>query len=103
MSATILTAITAILLLFGSIVALISAIGLLRLPDLFTRMHAASKAGIAGSGMILIAVALHSGESSVWIKCLAALGFFMLTAPVSAHLLAKAALAAGAKPEYLDK
>lgn len=103
MTATILTAISGIFLLFGALVALVSAIGLLRLPDIFTRMHAASKAGIAGSGIILIGVALHAQDISVWIKCLAALMFFMLTAPVSAHLLARAALSAGSKPEYLDK
>lgn len=106
MSADIIALGSAFLLLAGAILALIAALGLLRLPDLFTRMHAASKSGTAGSGLILIAAALYLGEWAIWIKCLAAIGFFVLTAPLSAHLLAKAALEAGqspGSPEDADK
>jgi multicomponent Na+:H+ antiporter subunit G len=60
-------------------------------------MHAASKAGTAGSGLLLLGVAMQSGEIEVWIKCLLTVAFFFLTAPVAAHLLAKAAVRAGAK------
>ena len=84
--------IVAVLLLAGAFLAFVAALGLFRLPDLYTRMHAASKAGTAGSGLLLLAVALQSGEVGVWIKCLLAVTFFFLTAPVSAHLLAKAAV-----------
>ena len=87
----------AVLLLGGSCLALVAALGLFRLPDLFTRMHAASKAGTAGSGLLLLGVALQSEDAVVWIKCLLTIGFFVLTAPVAAHLLAKAAVRAGAK------
>ena len=99
----IISLVTALLIVMGALVSLIAAIGLLRLPDLFTRVHSASKAGMAGSGLLLIAVALHSGEVAIWIKCLAALAFFVLTAPLSAHLLAKAALRCGSKPPWLDR
>ena len=102
MSADIVSLIIAFLLVAGALISLIAALGLLRLPDLFTRMHAASKAGSAGSGLVLVAVALHSGEIAIWIKCLAAVVFFVLTAPLSAHLLAKAALKYGHKPDFLD-
>jgi len=85
----------AAVLLLGSALALVAALGLLRLPDLYTRMHAASKAGAAGSGLLLLAVAMQSGEAIVWIKCLTAIVFFLLTAPVAAHLLAKAAAREG--------
>jgi multicomponent Na+:H+ antiporter subunit G len=81
----------ACLLLLGASLTLIAALGLFRLPDLYTRMHAASKAGTAGSGLLLLAVAIQSGEAGTWLKCLLALVFFFLTAPVSAHMLAKAA------------
>ena len=87
-----------LLLIIGAAFNLIAAIGLLRFPDLFTRMHAASKAGTLGSGLLLIAVALHAGEISVASKALAAVVFFLLTAPISAHLLARAAYVAGIKP-----
>lgn len=85
----------AALLLIGALFTLVAALGLFRLPDLYTRMHAASKAGTAGSGLLLLAVAMQSGETDVWVKCMLAIAFFFLTAPVSAHLLAKAALRAG--------
>lgn len=97
------TILAALLLVAGALVSLIASLGLLRLPDLFTRMHAASKAGTAGSGLILIAAALHSGDWTIWAKCLAAILFLVLTAPLSAHLLAKAAMSAGQKPATLDE
>ncbi len=91
-----LAILTSVLMLGGALFSLIAAIGVLRFPDLFTRMHAASKAGTVGSGLILVALAVHSGQSAVWVKVLATLGFFVLTSPLSAHLLAKAARRAGA-------
>jgi multicomponent Na+:H+ antiporter subunit G len=97
MTGTLFEIAIAILLLGGSLLALVAALGLFRLPDLFTRMHASSKAGTAGSGLLLLGVAIQSGEIVVWVKCLLTIGFFVLTAPVAAHLLAKAAVRAGAK------
>jgi multicomponent Na+:H+ antiporter subunit G len=94
---------SAVFLLAGALFSFIASLGLLRLPDLFSRMHAASKAGTAGSGLVLIAAALHAGAWDVWVKCIAVIVFFVLTTPLSAHLLAKAALAAGAKPRFLDR
>ena len=87
--------VVAALIVLGAILTFVAALGLFRLPDLYTRMHAASKAGTAGSGLLLLGVAIQSGEADVWIKCLLAVAFFFLTAPVSAHLLAKAAVRAG--------
>lgn len=83
------------LIIVGAGFTLIAAIGLLRLPDLYTRMHAASKAGTLGSGVMLIALAVFATDPAVVTRALAAVVFFLLTAPVSAHLLAKAAHAAG--------
>lgn len=87
--------VVAMLLLVGASLTFLAALGLFRLPDLYTRMHAASKAGTAGSGLLLLAVALRSGEAEVWLKCLLTIAFLFLTAPVSAHLLAKAAVRHG--------
>ncbi|KQV63806.1 monovalent cation/H(+) antiporter subunit G [Rhizobium sp. Root1220] len=83
------------LLLAGSLFALVAAIGIVRLPDLYTRMHAASKAGTVGSGLLLLAAGIGSGEVAALIRALAGFVFFLLTAPVAAHLLAKAAHKAG--------
>jgi multicomponent Na+:H+ antiporter subunit G len=92
---TILALITAALLVVGSFFALAAAIGVVRLPDLYTRMHAASKAGSVGSGLMLVALAIHSDDIGVATRCVAGVIFFLLTAPISAHLLAKAAYAVG--------
>lgn len=90
MIADLLTYAIALLILLGAIISLVASIGLLRLPDLFTRMHAVSKAGTAGSGLVLVAVAVQSADMATTIKCLAAIVFIFLTTPISAHLLAKA-------------
>jgi multicomponent Na+:H+ antiporter subunit G len=77
------------LLLAGSAFSLLAAIGVLRLPDLYTRMHAASKAGAVGGGLVLLAVALVSFDGSVALRAIIGTGFLLLTTPVSAHLLAQ--------------
>jgi multicomponent Na+:H+ antiporter subunit G len=87
----------AILILVGSIFALTASIGLIRLPDLYTRMHAASKAGTLGSCVMLIALAVYTDDLAATTRALGGVAFFLLTAPVSAHLLAKAAHASGLK------
>ncbi|MEM6616645.1 MAG: monovalent cation/H(+) antiporter subunit G [Pseudomonadota bacterium] len=90
--------ITGVLLIIGAIFAFVAAVGLIRLPDVYTRMHAASKAGTLGSGVMLIAIAVFDGNADVVLRALAGVLFFLLTAPVSAHLLARAAYCTGLKP-----
>lgn len=87
--------IVTVLLLSGALFSLIAAIGIVRLPDLYSRMHAASKAGTVGSGLLLLAVGIHSQDMSILARALAGFVFFVLTAPISAHLLARAAHKAG--------
>lgn len=87
--------IAGLLLIAGAIFVLLAAIGLWRLPDIYSRMHAASKAGTLGSGLMLIALAVHAGDTSTTSRAIAGVVFFLLTAPISAHLLAKAAYAVG--------
>lgn len=85
-------------LVIGSLFALTASLGLLRLSDVYMRMHAASKAGTLGSGVLLLALAVHAGELDVVTRAVAGVVFFLLTAPVSAHLLARAAYMVGYKP-----
>jgi len=87
-----------LLILVGAAFSLIAAIGIVRLPDLYTRMHAASKAGTMGSGLMFVAIAVIAFEGPVILRSLAGLVFLLLTAPVSAHLLARAAYLAGYRP-----
>ena len=92
---TILLLLTSAIVLIGSVFSLLAAVGLLRLPDVFSRMHAASKAGTVGSGLLLVALALDAMEGAMIARAFAGVVFLLLTAPISAHLLAKAAYAAG--------
>lgn len=87
-----------LILLIGAFFSLTASIGVIRLPDLYTRMHAASKAGTLGSGLGLLALAVFSADPSVATRAIAGIFFFLLTAPVSAHLLARAAYVTGTKP-----
>lgn len=79
-----------IVLVLGAAFSLIAAIGVLRLPDLFTRMHAASKAGAVGGGLVLLAVALMSFDAAIALRAIVGVVFLLLTTPVAAHLLARA-------------
>jgi multicomponent Na+:H+ antiporter subunit G len=85
----------ATLIVLGSLFALVGAIGLVRLPDVYARSHAASKAGTIGSGLAMLAIAVSAPEIYVATRAIAGLLFFLLTAPVAAHLLMRAAYKAG--------
>jgi multicomponent Na+:H+ antiporter subunit G len=83
--------ITAVLLVLGSLFSLVAALGMLRLPDTVIRMHAATKAGTLGAGLILIGEAFFYAELGITLRALAAITFLLLTAPVAAHLIGRAA------------
>jgi multicomponent Na+:H+ antiporter subunit G len=82
---------TAILLLAGAGFMLLSAIGILRMPDLYTRMSATSKAASLGSGLMLVGVAVHFQSVAVTTRAIAAIVFVFLTVPVAAHVIGRAA------------
>lgn len=88
--------VAALCLLIGSFFALVASIGIIKLPDLYTRMHATTKAGTVGVGFILLAVALSSQDMTVSSRVIGTFFFIFLTAPIGAHLLGKAML----KKEY---
>ncbi|MHA1525114.1 MAG: monovalent cation/H(+) antiporter subunit G [Alphaproteobacteria bacterium] len=94
----IFTIISGVFMVIGALLCLIAALGVLRLPDLYTRMHAASKAGTLGAGLLFLAIALASGEIGVVTRSIAGVIFFIITAPVSAHLLARSAYFSGLAP-----
>ena len=87
-----MSAVIASLLLFvGSIFCLVAAVGMLRLPDTLIRMHAATKAGTLGAGCILAAEAVVADELGTTLKAVAVIVFLLLTMPVAAHLISRAA------------
>ena len=88
----------AVAVLLGAVFGLLAAIGIVRLTDLYTRLHAASKAGVVGTGLILIAVALISTDGAVILRAILGIIFLLLSTPIAAHLLARAAHKAGETP-----
>lgn len=84
-----------LLCLVGGAFALIAGLGVLRLPDVLIRMHASTKAGTLGSGLILAALAFHFGDGAVTAKVIVAIAFLMLTAPIAAHMIGRAAMRQG--------
>lgn len=91
----VLAIVVAAMLIGGGIFTFLAALGMARLPDVYTRMHAASKAGTVGSGLMLFAAGIHAFDLAIFTRALAGFVFFVLTAPVAAHLVAKAAHGAG--------
>jgi multicomponent Na+:H+ antiporter subunit G len=83
------------LCLIGGAFALIAGLGILRLPDVLIRMHASTKAGTLGSGLILAAVALFFQDAGMTAKVVLAVLFLMLTAPIAAHMIGRAAVRQG--------
>ena len=79
-----------ILLLAGAAFMVLAAIGIVRLPDLPTRMHASTKAGAMGAIMTMAGVALHFSDSAVAARAIAFIVFILLTAPIAAHVIGRA-------------
>lgn len=86
---------TCIFLLLGGTLSVVAAVGVLRMPDIFIRMHAATKVGTVGVSSIAIGVMIHFGSLTVTSRGLLVIAFFLLTAPVAAHMIARAAYRSG--------
>ena len=86
---------TSLLVIAGSLFAFMAALGVLRLPDVLIRMHASTKAGTLGCGLILLAVAVYFGETGIAARAIAAIVFLLITAPVAAHMIGRAAYRTG--------
>ena len=84
-----------VLMMIGSTFSLLASLGLVRMPDFFTRMQAATKSTTLGVGCIMLAVAVYFGQLSVATQALLVIAFLLLTAPVGAHVLCRAAYKAG--------
>lgn len=83
------------LLCLGTVFTLIASLGILRMPDLYTRMHAATKAGTVGLASLLLAVAIAIPDITVISRVIGTMLFIFITAPVAAHLLGKATQESG--------
>jgi multicomponent Na+:H+ antiporter subunit G len=88
-----------VLLSVGAIFILIGGIGVVRLPEFYTRMHAASLTDSIGTILILVGIMLQAGVSLAAFKLMAILAFMLLTGPTATYALANAALMSGFKPD----
>ena len=81
--------IISILILLGTAFIFIAALGLFRFSDIYSRMHASTKATSFGILLIIIGIGLFFNTAIIWLKALLVVVFIYLTAPLSAHSIAK--------------
>ena len=86
----------------GSAFLLIGAIGMIRLPDMFSRMHSVGIIDTLGTVMLFVGMMLQAGLTLVSVKIFFIILFLMFTGPTATHALARAVMAAGQKPFRID-
>lgn len=88
-----------ILIVAGGLFVFIGGVGALRMPNFYTRIHAASLTDSMGSILLLVGIMLQAGFSLATVKLFAILCFLLLTGPTATYALANAALLSGMKPD----
>ena len=83
--------IVGIIAILGGLFTMLAAAGLVKFPDVFMRMHASTKAGTLGATLTILATTLYFFDTEVTIKGILAVTFLMLTGPIAAHLIGRAA------------
>ena len=101
--AVVLDLVSWICILVGAAAALIGGLGLLRLPDVFARMHGAGMIDTLGLGAILVGLMIQAGFTLVTVKLVMIVVFVFFTSPMTTHALARACLNAGVKPLARDR
>ncbi len=91
-----------ILLVTGGIACMVGGLGVLRMPDFYTRVHAASLCDNVGALLVLLGLALQAGLTLVAVKLAAIAVLILLTSPVATHALVRAALEHGHAPRLAD-
>lgn len=84
-----------LLSVLGVAFLVLAAVGILRLPDLYCRASATTKAATLGVGCVLASSAIHFGDTAVTTRVLATIAFLLLTAPVAAHMISRSAYHCG--------
>ena len=87
------------LFLGGGFFLFVGSLGMLRLPDFWSRLHAASIIDSAGVGLILAGMLLQTGFSLITVKILIIIGFLLITGPTATHAVANAAFVSGSRPK----
>ena len=92
-----------LMLIVGSLFLLIGAIGLIRMPDVFTRMHAASIMETAGASLIIIGLIINTGFTVVSLKLIIIMLAIFYISSVATHALARACIHDNLKPNVINK
>lgn len=92
-----------VLLAAGGLFCVVGALGMLRMPDFYTRVHAASVVDTVGAGLVLLGLMLQAGAVLVALKLMVIGLLIFFTSPVATHALAKAALGRGLEPLLAGK
>jgi multicomponent Na+:H+ antiporter subunit G len=97
------TLMSLIIIISGVVFILLGVLGILRLPDFYTRLHAMGKCDTLGVGLLLIGLALYQGVSFASMKLLLISLFISLANPTATHAIGRAALRTGLMPWASDK
>lgn len=92
-----------LLLMSGAVFSILGGVGVLRMPDLYTRMHAGSLTDTAGMALMLAGLMLQAGFSLITLKLILIVMFLLITSPTASYALAHAALHDGVKPLLSDR
>lgn len=92
-----------VFLVAGGVFCLIGAVGLLRMPDFYTRMHAASVIDTLGAGLILLGLLLQAGLTLISVKLIFLAVLIFFASPTATHALARSAMVRGLKPMLADE
>ena len=82
----------------GLFFMIVGTIGVLRMPDVFTRLHAAGMTDTMGAGFLILGMSLQAGFGLVLVRLIFVYAFLSFTSPIATHALARAALAGGVVP-----
>ena len=100
---TVISILSSLCLFIGIVALLIGSIGLLRLPDVYSRMHAVGMIDTAGVGFLILGMMLHAGLTLVTVKLVFVGIFVFFTSPIAGHAVVQAAYKDGVKPEGENK
>ena len=89
-------------ILAGLFFILVGNIGLIRLPDVYTRLHAAGMTDTMGAGLVLIGLSFQAGLTLITVRLLMIWAFLLFTSPIATHALARAALHGKVEPIQID-
>jgi multicomponent Na+:H+ antiporter subunit G len=89
----------ALLAVIGACFALIAAVGVWRMQDVYAQLHCTTKAATLGAALLVLALAVNSGDPGVWARAVILFVILVVTGPIAGHAISRAAWAAGIRPQ----